>query len=253
MNRLLTLKSDLFPASEKLIYTLKVFGAKGTASIQVKKGTEGLEIRCHLLASLQLPPKKILDSEVVSKLGFSRGSSGGDQGLVLCLYTDHDYKLESRRTMELKDHGIETRFMKIEEERGYLEYPSALSTSQIVDPLSALYLARDKDFLKSAKDGTLHLLTKSGVSEVKMRMSGERVTSCPVLGATRDQVLLRFESSSPTVTKAKAYFENGLEVWIDRQTGVVAEISYPFFGTFGKASVVLTERLLVPGEAAALD
>ena len=244
MNRALTLKSDLFPISEKLIYTLKVFGAKGTASILAKKGFEGLEIRCHLLASLQIPPKKILDSEVVSKLGFSKQDPSGDQSLVLSRYTDHDYKLESRRTMELKDHGIETRVMKIEEERGYLEYPAQIGVSQIVDPLSALYLARDKDFLNAAKEGTLHLLTKSGVSEVRVRISDERVVSCPVLGASRGQILLRLKSHSPTETKAKAYFENGLEIWIDRETGIVSEISYPFFGTFGRATVVLTERQL---------
>ena len=234
--RTLQLSDQLFPQTEVLSYQLKMLGAKGSLQIRSEKAAGGVDLRCQILASLILPPKKLVDSDLASRL-----EPSADGVLQLVRHTDNDFKSESRRTLELKAHSIETRYKKFEEERGFIDYPQGVSLNAILDPLSAAYMVRDPEFL-SRKDEVLgRILIRSGVLEVLFRVIDERDAEVPAMGAIKKQIRIEADKISGDELKGP-YLSKALEIWLDAGTGIITEINYPLFGNFGRVSLVLDKR-----------
>lgn len=236
MSHFRRLETKLFPQKEELDYVLHTFGAKGSLRIVTERLPAGVKINCQLLASLQFPPKKLVDNEMTAVL-----ENESDNELKLVNYTDKDYKMESRRTLELKRHGIETRFVKFEEERGYVDYPAEAQVSEIADPLSVIYLARQPDFLKSMTPISVRFLVRSGVLNLKIKPIEEKNSYSSIFSQERGQVRVVFESEDQNLLKGP-YFSKDLKIWLDKETGVVTEVSYPFLGNLGKATLLLEKR-----------
>lgn len=228
---------DLFPVSESLFYELRLLGAKGSLELNTKKEDRAIEIKCQLLASLLFPPKKLVDSQITTRIEADPES----QVFTLKKYTDQDYKSEVRRSLEIKKHGIETRYTKFDEERGFIELPKNLILPEIVDPLSVPFLIRGPEFLKNKEPRVLNLLTRTGIVKVLLTPGEEKKEIIEALAGERN--LVRVTAQSDAVDKMKGpYLSPDLELWFDLETGLVAEIAYPFLANLGKASLKLKEK-----------
>lgn len=232
----LALEPKLFPAEETLLYELKMIGAKGSVRLQAKSSQTLVELKCQILGSLLLPPKKIIDNEIYSRLEVT-----AEGGLRLTNYIDNDYKSEARRTLEIKKNLIESKYIKFEEERGYLDYPQNIAESELADPLSVLYVARRPEILKNGEKASVRILLRSGVVEIGLQMGSVKRQDVEALGANRELIRVSLQKISGEQVKGP-YLSEDMQIWLDRETGIVAEISYPFLGAFGKATLLLTGR-----------
>lgn len=233
----LKIESYFFPENEHLLYELNLLGAKGSIQINTKKESQAIEIRCLLLASLVFPPKKLVDSQITTRIE----ADADAQSFVLKKYIDQDYKSEVRRSLEIKKHGIETRYTKFDEERGFIELPKNLILPEIVDPLSVPFLIRGPEFLKNKEPRVLNLLTRTGIVKVLLTPGEEKKEIIEALAGERN--LVRVTAQSDAVDKMKGpYLSPDLELWFDLETGLVAEIAYPFLANLGKASLKLKEK-----------
>lgn len=228
----LRLDSKYFPNEESAEYTLKMIGAKGSVKLLTKKTADGVDVKAQILASLLFPQKKLVDSEITTRL------EQKNHGMELLRYVDNDFKSESRRQMEIKNHGIETRYTKFDEERGFIELPQGMKISDLVDPLSAPFLARDKRLLDSDKPMQMNILVRTGVLTIRLSPTAKRTSAVEGLGEGREQVRTQIELISDGQVKGP-YLSPDLEIWLDRELGVITEIAYPFLGNLGKAALLL--------------
>ncbi len=232
--KFLSLETQYFPAHERLEYGLKMIGAKGSVIVTTKKTNESLDIKCQVLGSLLFPPKKLVDSELTSRLEINSKT----QKLEFLRHVDNDFKSESRRQMEIKNHGIETRYTKFDEERGFIDLPEGIGVADLADPLSAAFLIRDKNFLKSEKSFTMNVLVRTGVLNVRITPSEKRRQVVAGFDAERTQIRVGVELISKSQIKGP-YLSPELEVWLDQETGIVVELGYPFLGSLGRATLLL--------------
>lgn len=223
--RQLKLRDVFLPASETLEYRLDMLGAKGSVRLHWEKRGKQAELRCEVLASLLLPPKKLVDSHMVSTMELVEGDVW-----KLVKYSDNDFKTESRRQFELKERLIETRHIKFEEERGYLDYPAGIDPATILDPLLSLYTIRDPEFLKSGEWHEAKVLTRNGVL----------VFDCSTI---KEGAALRL-NVHPKEGSAMVgqIFSSSARIEVEPSTGVITEIIYPLLGAFGKLGLKLVAR-----------
>lgn len=233
----LKLESKYFPQAEHLEYQLNMVGAKGSVKLSSKRSESAVDLKCQVLASLVFPAKKLVDSELTTKLEINSET----KELQLLRHVDNDFKSESRRQMEIKSHGIETRYTKFDEERGFIEIPEGVSEPHVVDPLSAAFLARDKRLLVDQQAIEINLLVRTGFLQIRMTPFEKRNTSVEGFSSERAQTRVRLEQLSDGKLKGP-YLSPDMEVWIDTETGVVTEITYHFLGNLGRAKLYLAKR-----------
>lgn len=213
----LKLNTQHLPESESLEYRLEMLGAKGGVRLNWKVSGDQAELRCEAFASLSLPPKKLVDSHMVSTLG---RTENGDWKLLR--FTDTDFKSEARRHFELKDKLIETKHVKFEEERGFIDYPKDEAREAIYDPILALYLLRNPVFLQEQRAARVRVLSRQGILDVECNL--------------RDQGSLQqltFRALNETHVSSPLLSANS-KVMIDPRTGIVEEIQYHLMGPLGK-------------------
>lgn len=215
--RFLRLNAQHLPEQESLEYRLEMLGAKGGVRLHWKAEGDMAELRCEAFASLSLPPKKLVDSQMVSIL---QRSDNGDWKLLR--FTDTDFKSEARRHFELKEKLIETKHVKFEEERGFIDYPKDEASEAIYDPILALYLLRDPLFLSEQKAARVRVLSRQGLLDVECTLEDQ--------GNLQQ---LKFRPSGSTMPVSPLLTANS-KVLIHPQTGIVEEIQFPLLGPLGK-------------------
>ncbi|MBN8568942.1 MAG: hypothetical protein J0M18_04880 [Ignavibacteria bacterium] len=224
--KLLKLHDSFLPENESLHYRLEMFGAKGSVKLNWEKKGDSATLKCQALASLILPAKKLVDSEMVSTL-----QKDGDGFWRLIKHVDSDFKTEIKRQFELKEKLIETKYIKFDEERGYLEYPENSSVDSIFDPILALYLLRDPVLQKENQTGLVKVLLRTGILELKCSLSNEspfKTLSVKVV-----------EGQNTGVKVKEPFLSAGSQILVDGKSGIIKEITYPLIGRFGKLTLRL--------------
>lgn len=223
--KLLKLHDSFLPQKERLEYRLEMFGAKGSVVLEWEKTDTLATLKCQVLASLVLPPKKLVDSEMTSYLHKQE-----DGHWKLVKHLDNDFKTEIKRHFELKEKLIETKYIKFDEERGYIDYPESSAIDSIFDPLLAIYLLRNPELQRESKIGTARVLLRTGILDL----------SC-TLADTETYQLLSVKSIGG-VKARDPFLSPDARVVLDASTGIITEITYPMIGKFGKLRLKLHDK-----------